>query len=105
MPSEKIIGPEEIPELPKRPINMESEKIINPTPLDLQNLQIEVSSLGRGDFIHDLDGHLGVLHSAMELAKIYGWTDNYLQIWNEYVGKIKKIIIQVKIEEAKEKGL
>ncbi|MBI2627332.1 hypothetical protein HYW72_00185 [Candidatus Nomurabacteria bacterium] len=77
----------------------------NPTPQDLQNLTIRVDNLGRGDFVHDINGYMSNLHAVMEIAKEKGWTDDYLEIWRRNVGEIDRIIVQVKLDQAKEKGL
>ena len=77
----------------------------DPTPQDLQDIEIRATGLGKGDLVHDIDNHLGILRMLMFTAKRKGWTNNHIQDWDEEVGAINKLIHQVRIEQAKEKGL
>jgi len=77
----------------------------NPTPQDLEELQIRVDNLGIGSFNHRINNDMNALLWTIEEAKDNGWTDKLRNRWEEIVKKINLIIVQAKIDQAKEKGL
>jgi hypothetical protein len=77
----------------------------HPTSQDLQNLEIEVSGLGRGDIIHLINTHMGILRNAMKQSEKEGWPDWLLEPYNENLSEIRKLILETKMQKAKELGL
>jgi len=71
-------------------------------PQDLQNLEVVVDNLGRGDLVHEAKYHIGMLRQTMIRASEKGWTDYFLKAWSEEILEIQKIINKVKIQKAKD---
>ena len=76
-----------------------------PTAQDLQDLEIKVDGLGRGDIIHEGKHHIGILRRILAKASQDGWEDYLLQSWKEETTEINKLVAQVRLDKAKEKGL
>ena len=91
-------------------MNPDSKKISNPeerdpTIQDLVDIRIKAENLGRGDLVHKINNYLNALEGVTILAKEKGWDEKLRKLWNERVVEINKVIAQVKMEQAKEKGL
>jgi len=76
-----------------------------PTLQDLQNLEIEVSGLGRGDVVHLINTHMGVMRKVMKQSQDKGWTDWLLNAYAENLIEIRKLIVETRLQRAKEQGL
>jgi len=76
-----------------------------PSAQDFQDLEIKVQNLGRGDIIHECKYHLGMLERVLASTSKTGWNDGWLEIWNKEVVEINKLVTQVRMNQAREKGL
>ncbi|MFA6076784.1 MAG: hypothetical protein WC735_01770 [Candidatus Paceibacterota bacterium] len=79
----------------------------DPTPQDFQDLEIKVSGLGRGNLVHEIDFHMGMLKRVfgLEDSKKNPWPEYLRKDWDEHVREINIVTNKIKMEQAKEKGL
>lgn len=75
------------------------EKKNTPRPDDLLNLEVEVSKLGRGDKVHDIEHCMGMLRRIMKQSEQEGWPEWLLNSWNEYYTEINKLIAKIKVQK------
>ena len=85
---------------------MESENRKDPTPQDLQNLEIEVAGLGSGALVHAIEHNIGMLRRIIGHgdAKKNPWPDYLRESWNKTVIDINKDVAKRRLERAREEG-
>lgn len=86
-------------------MSIESKNEEDPTLKELLDLETKTDLLGRGDLVHKIKSNITMLGWIIEEATNSGWTDEKRTRFKRGIAKINEWITQVKLEQAREKGL